>query len=114
MKNLFFGCLFYIDRSRKVPLIIFVDENGNRDSELSGHDKAVHTLGEWDSVKECKDNGDFDKDYVYIGTFSKADKSDEVMISSVIYTQEECDVYLNGKTFKSYLDDEIKEGGKHI
>lgn len=90
----------------------FVDENGNRDSELSGHDKAVHTLGEWNSVKECKDNGDFDKDYVYIGTFSKADNSDAVMISPVIYTQEECDVYLNGKTFKSYLDDEIKEGGE--
>lgn len=90
----------------------FVDENGNRDSELTGHDKAVHTMGAWNSAKDCEDNGDFDKDYVYMGTYSKADNSDSVMITSNTYTQEQCDAYLDGKTFKSYMDAKIAEGGK--
>lgn len=90
----------------------FVDENGNRDSELTGHDKAVHTMGAWNSVKDCEDNGDFDKDYVFLGTYSKADHSDSVMISSHTYTQELCDEYLDGQTFKSYMDGEVAKDGK--
>lgn len=90
----------------------FVDENGNRDSDLSGHDKAVHTMGAWISAKECADNGDFDKGYMYMGSFMNPDTSDAVSFTSGAYTQKACDKYFDGKTFKEKMDEDIASGGK--